>query len=123
MGVDLALLPVEGLLSGLPCAFSVLELTRCRELWDAINVVKNRPVGPTLRCYVATLENGERGWGNLEEDAYGNEIRYAKAGELAKAIDGFNEVARDHGSYTSNAPAAAYLRELPKDAPVALYWH
>lgn len=116
MGVDLTLMPL--LNRDAFVSHDLIGLERRRELWDEIMKLPAKRLARPLRCHVARLENGERGYGDLETDPYGAEIHTVTAGDLATLAN--NESVTDNHL---NRAAWAYLAQMPPDWPIALYWH
>lgn len=57
---------------------------------------------------------------NIFADAYGAQLRRAHAGPFSRLLGGttFNETMSDW-----NKAIVAYLRELPQETPLVLFWH
>jgi hypothetical protein len=141
MGLDLALLPFESDSPSIVFSHSILNCWRRRELFDVIGKLPSVPINPEMEgktrkdveaedkakkrplstrftSYLATLPNGESGYGETTHDPYGSPLRYTLAGDLVKVgkHDGVTDNARNRAVW-------AYLAELPPDTKVALYWH
>lgn len=116
MGVDLTLLPTLSEESSV--AHTQINLERRRELWDPICALPTRSFAGGLRCYLALNESGDRSYGTLLQDPYGEGIKYVRAGDLCKLKD--HEGVQDN---PLNRGAWAFLEHLPPDWRVGLYWH
>lgn len=115
MGVDLSLLPFRQSAS-MAFSHSIIEVSRDYDLYKLIESVGRVPAPDDFRAYVAPLPNGERGYGVVKEDCYGQSLRMVSAKELAAIT-----LPKDTGC---RARAAwAYLKELPDDFYVVLFWH
>ena len=103
MGIDLTLLPFE-------CSYAhvVLPVDRDRELFVRISRIPTKRIG-SISSYLAYDEDGERCYGELDTDPYGNPLRWVQACCLKKCkIPG---------------PVGAYLEELNDEHRVVLFWH
>lgn len=120
MGVDLTLMPLTADHPGLLLAHSMLLVERRRALWDAVNVVPSRPAEAPVHCHLGDVRRGEeeRRYGPCTKDPYGTPLELCRAGDLA--------VLADHDGVTSapmNVAIWAFLKALPPDHRIALYWH
>jgi hypothetical protein len=118
MGVDLDLLPVDHLNNGWGYSHTVLPLNRDRCLWDLIAAIPATPLG------VASIKSprggrvdsgkyqGERTYGKLTEDAYGEPYKMVRAGDLAPVL-------KEH----QPGPAAAFIAACDPDRWIVLDWH
>jgi len=85
MGIDLALLPVDG--DHLPHTFfshNIISLDRnaiIREV-QAVAEVFGAVIPGALTCYLAVRADGERGYGDLVVDPYGDPLQYVLAKHL-----------------------------------------
>lgn len=112
MGVDLTLIPVDCEMDNLNFGHSKLSLERRRELWDAIIEAKiAKPFGKPFSCYAGESYSEET------EDCYGQSLTYALVNDLLKLFDHEGVV----DNYTNRA-IWAYLRELPANNKIILYW-
>ena len=112
MGVALILRPFKHYLSanGTPLLYESLRLDRDGALFDAIERAPSFAV-PQVEVYE---DDGLRVRGTTP---YGEPVRYALAGELARA----GSEPADLSPW--NAAVVAFLRALPADLPVYLWWH
>jgi hypothetical protein len=126
MSVDLQLLiPIHGTLDGPACCHTVIDLDTDYDVWEAIKALPCEPLpdrGPDAKSYVSSYfarrEDGESEYGDVVDDAYGDALRWARAGDLAVTL----ESKADPESVRTRA-AAGYLAALPEGWPVVLYWH
>ncbi len=130
MGIDLKLLPLETREDmDWGFAHTMLELDRRHELWDFIDdevpvITKDNFKFSSYCAPIPSGEwEGENGYGEITEDPYGNAIKWCRAGKLAEVMEKFYT---DGGGYKTdyrNLAAIAYLKVLPTDNLIALYWH
>ncbi len=124
MGVDLTMLPLDcdreadehG--PALQFSRSVLGVERRRELWPLIEKLEQDEVSSSFSSFMGTGQDGEHGYGNTTETPYGNPLKWARAGDLAKLATN-QAVTND----AKNRAVWAYLSALEPDTKVALYWH
>ena len=119
MGLDLKLLPIEHIqieqIMLSIVTHTVLNTERSSELYRAIEELKTIvPLDCEISCYVATLSNGESGYGDCKEDPYGDKLTYVPAKDLleinSELIQGINKA------------VWAYLSALPENTNIVLYW-
>jgi hypothetical protein len=118
MGVDLTLMPLTADHPGFPLAHSMLLVERRRTLWDAVEAVPSKPAEAPVSCFRGDDVNGKEGYGTRTKDCYGDALRLCRAGDLAALAD--------HDGVTSapmNVAIWAFLKALPPDHRIALYWH
>ena len=116
MGVDLTLLPL--LTPTYWASHDVIRVNRCRELWADVLALPQQPIPEPLSCYVAQIANNETGYGNRENSPYGERLCWTTAGALATL--------KDHPAIQDdwiNKAVLSYLRTMPEDWPIVLYWH
>lgn len=116
MGVDLTLMPESFNLDGEPYSHHLLEMTRDRELWKAIEEAGIERSAGSVTCFKGTREDGENRYGEVTKTPYDTPITYAQAGELA---DLFSQ----NKMYGSNVWIHAALKSMPRALPVYLFWH
>lgn len=127
MGVDLRLLPFHAKPSGdWGCAHDLLQVGRDRQLYDRIRALEEAnglPVPADFSTFSANRDESgewaEAHYGNTQIDAYGEQVKWVAAGLLV-ACASPKCLAE---SYFRTRAAFAYLRELPADWSVALFWH
>lgn len=118
MGVDLTLMPLMSKeIDRLPLSRELIEIERRRELWDDINALPQKPL-EKLGCYKAYDKEGNTCYGDATETPYGEPITYTTAGDLLSLSD--HPAVQDNWK---NIAVWAYLEKIPRDWPVALYWH
>jgi hypothetical protein len=112
MGLDLTVYPLKHYrsASGTPFLCDSLRLDRDGALFAAIERAPSFPV-PQVEVYE---DDGLRVRGT---NPYGDPVRYVLAGELARVI------ADAAGLSPWNVAVVAFLRALPADLPVYLWWH
>ncbi|MHC2251007.1 hypothetical protein ACVILK_000699 [Bradyrhizobium embrapense] len=96
----------------------ILRLDDDSDLFREILLIKPSTVPEPVSCHMATRPDGERGYGEVTEDSYGDPLGWVSAGALVQlrrnpAIAGSDR----------NRAALAYLAELPPTWPIVLYWH
>jgi len=121
MGVDLKLLPVQA--DGRPYSefgysHTVLDLSRRRTLWPAIGALPTTAVPPVFNTYLCRCSDyDDVHYGNTQTTPYGDPLLATTAGDLVTLLN--HECVRENAL---NRAVWAYLRELPSDQLVALYW-
>ena len=109
MGVDLKLLPMR---YGIGSNFSheIIEVVRCRDMFDRINAIPSFPVSDGFSCSLASFDHDDvdSGQGEVVEDFYGQRLRYTLACELKKVGIG--------------GPEGAFVDALKDDVPIVLFW-
>jgi hypothetical protein len=70
---------------------------------------------------------GDDGCDQTKTDSYGDDLEYALAGDLAEAMKSCISAAQEDGDGRKFSPwnlaVCAFIRALPKETPVVLYWH
>jgi len=89
-------------------AYDRMSVTRNYDLFDQIRTLEPRPLERYLDWY------GDEGIERRDDDPYGAVLTYLTAGELGKL---------DPGEGWLNVAAWAYLRALPPNTTVLLWWH
>lgn len=122
MGVDLTLLPFDCDYDDLSYSHVVLNLERRGDLWTPIQRLEDanqRRVPERFMSYLSRDEEYEEPhYGRTTETPYGDPLLYVTSAELLTLSE--------HEGVTDNAKNRAtwaYLRELPKETKVALYWY
>lgn len=130
MGVDCTLLPaVICEEAGFGFAHTMLPLERRQSLWPKLRAIPPLPIDVTeirFSTYLATIESGEHEgecrYGRVTETPYGNRLEFARALDVLAAIERYHD--EFPGSrFSTNEAVAAYLRCLPAETPVGLWWH
>lgn len=117
MSVNLTLLPFDHD-GGESWSFShtVLQAGDNRDLHDQIQKLNQLPVSADFTSYVSHDDAYEEShYGKTTKDPYGDQVRYTTAGELLTIDSKFIDWHRPKAVW-------AYLRELPANAKVALFW-
>jgi hypothetical protein len=116
MGVDLKMLVVDGHYPGvISFAHTMMETGQNYDFHNKVKKLPSEPVPDDFTSYVARDAEGESCYGQVRDDCYGERVRMVRAGDVVKL--------RYKQGYTRLKAAIAYLRELPPDTWVALYWH
>lgn len=121
MGLDLKLLPQWRVSPVCDFSHDVIWMARDGELFDLIEKVE-REVGVAvdkvgIYSYVATLPNGESGYGRTVETPYGKRMKSVTAKQLKDSLVDY--VADDW----KNEAGIAYVNALPDDLLIWLYWN
>ena len=119
MGIDLILLPVDHYDQNWGYAHSLLSVNRSSNLFDKIRKLPSFDVPKDFSSY--TSRDGkfeEPHYGNTIEDCYGDKVKFVEVKSLLKFKH--HRDVRDSGK---NSAIWAYLKELPENTKIALYWH
>jgi hypothetical protein len=117
MGIDLTLLPFYS--ETAEFSHTVLNLGRHYKLHEKINELNMLDVSEEFTSYVSRDDQWEdTHYGLTLKDPYGNRVKYTTIKELLKVKDFVDK----SDSYRNRA-AWAYLKELPENIKVALFWH
>lgn len=119
MGVDLTILPVDYNIEGKRICHSQLQFERRRELWDVIREkVVTRKIDKPISCFLARNTDGERCYGEIMEDPYGEVLEVTTFNEFVRILEhqGFTGLRR-------NIAIAAFIEAMPSMDEVVLYWH
>jgi len=119
MGLDLRILPQYAI--GADFSHDILECDGDTEMFDFIKNVEKRNGRKVPRnginSFSGTGEDGEHCYGQTIQTAYGEDMISVQAGELSDAlIDYQSESWR-------NRAVISFIKELPKELEVFLYWH
>lgn len=124
MGLDLALIPIQ-YHTNLRLWYGGTRI-QCDRDYDVFAQIPGchyrgpeyarKPVARSRQLGAVELSTwtGDEGWAHVEEDPYGTPLEYILAGHLAK-------VNVDKASPWNQA-CFAFIRALPKDTPVVLWW-
>jgi len=111
MDLDLTLLPHKHHhLSGVPLLCESLRLDRDYDLFGRLRACPSREAIPVD-------VHTDDGWRRTTTDPYGDPVRYALAGDLAAVLPA------DVSTSPWNDAVIAFVRALPADVPVYLWWH
>lgn len=121
MSIDLKLLIVDGRIGTGGYSHTIIELGQWSEWLDRKLSKKARTIpGFTLNSYVARIPDGswkdENGYGEVKQTPYGEDLTYVSAKEFVDAVG--KEKWEGLG-----AAALAYVRALPPDTLIGLYYH
>lgn len=118
MSVVLTLLPVEGG-EGNWFSQSMVQLARkVGDFADALDAVAVERPDIKLWSYVARDGEGEPRYGIVEDDLYGNPLKYIHADDFLKCLRPYQEELNWHRAKA----AIAYVRELTPDTLIGLYY-
>lgn len=120
MGLDLKLLPVEGDWEKEGYSQTVLTLEQCPDLFCSLSDFSRQfehPVPAMFNTYLSGLNVRDEHYGNTQKTGTGDPLRMGPVRELLRFSD-------HPGVYEEpqNRAVWAYLRELPEESMVALYW-
>ena len=73
-------------------------------------------IDKAISCYMAPRKDGEDGYGDVFIDKYGQRLMWVSADALGKIL----EVRKDS---IKDVAAVAYLKALPAETKVVMYWH
>lgn len=120
MGIDLKLLPFDAESMAVSFSHSVINVTRSRQLFEEISKIPAHPVPDNFSSFLGKPcdgDCGERHYGKTVEDPYGGRVSWLYAIELIQ-FDDHPHVKEDW----RNRAVWAYLKALPAETKVALYW-
>lgn len=115
MGVDLTLMPLIG--QDFWVSHDMLSLNRRSALWPEINKLQQQEIPRPITCFRAIGEDGEACYGERDDDPYGATLKWTTPRELLTL--------KDHEAITDdwqNRAVWAYLKQMPPDWPIVLYW-
>lgn len=119
MGLDLTLIPLYE--KNAHFSSDVIKCERDSDLFEEIqHMEKSYGVlinDDGINTFLGRDENDGNIYGKTTETPYGEKIKYLKAHLLH---DIFQEQKFD---YWRNKAIQAFLKELPNDLPILLYWH
>lgn len=117
MGLDLRVLPFDGDFPQLCFSHTVLGVDRCAALFEQIDALPSWPVPEGFASFTGQADGIEDTcYGDTTETPFGQRTCYVFAGQLA-AIP-----VPERAGYKTRA-TWAYLRELPPETKVAVYWY
>lgn len=111
MGMDLKLLPYYVNFDN-RAAFSheIIMVNRDSDLFDRINNIPQQEVEPDFTSYLSYDDQYEEAhYGLSVKDAYGDNLKFCRAGDLKKCDIG--------------GAAGAYVNALVDNHKIALFWH
>lgn len=122
MGVDLKLLVVDGDMGNSAFAHTMLEFGRNYDAHDKIREQSHPIPWKDFSSYVSRVPDGsmkgETCYGDVNEDCYGEKLKYVRADDFLKAVKSFlpNLSHRQMAAYV-------YLEAMPPETKIVLYWH
>lgn len=120
MGLDLALLPFDFEHEILSYSHSVLSCERRSALFRAIAthcLSDQKQVPSNFASYLGRGENEEHAYGKTLETPYGDPLFHVSVENLLRVSSH-----KDVLDNSKNRAIWAYLKELPPETRVALYW-
>ena len=121
MGVDLDLLPFGDELGTPDFSKTVLDVGRFSKLFEEIEKLPTEPIPANFESYVSR-DNDKKyqvsHWGPTKENGYGAPMMCTTARDLLTLAR--NEHVRFN---PKNRAVWGYLRNLPRNTKIALYWH
>lgn len=119
MGLDLTLLPFDCDQGNFCFSHTMLDCERRRDLFEAImKMLKETPVPDGFMSFRGRTQEGDTSYGVTTTTPYGAPLGWVPAGDLVN-LGVHIGVLDNH----LNRAIWAYLRELPKETKVALFWH
>lgn len=119
MGLDLTLLPFDCDQGDFCFSHTMLDCERRRDLFEAImERLHETPVPGGFQSFMGRTEDGDTRYGATTKTPYGEPLGWVQAGDLVK-IGPHVGVVDNH----LNRAIWAYLKELPYQTKIALYWH
>ena len=118
MSLDLTLIPVDHDSEGWGFGHSLLEWGSGFDSSDATKHLTRFPVPADFATFKGRSDDGESAYGNTQQTPYGEPLQAVEAKPLADALSRLT-----HGNGWRRAAVVAYLRQMPDDAKIALYWH
>ena len=112
MSLFLKLLPVEGINEAITSSGNFLNCERDNYLFEQIDQITASPVPRDFQSYFNTEEGYD--FGALTNDAFGEELTCVCVKELLKC--------KPNSESQTNQAIWAYLKRLPPEGKIALYW-
>ncbi len=113
MGLQLRLLPIEGIKEEIKGSGNFLNCEKDKVLFEQIEQINASTVPSDFQAYHDTEEGFV--YGSLTKDAYGTELNYVFVKELLKF--------KPNSESQTNKAIWAYLKQLPPEGKIALYWN
>lgn len=113
MSLHLTLLPVGGINELITSIHNFLNCERDNHLFDQIMKIVSSPVPPDFKGFHSTDE-ADYVYGNITKDAYGEELTYVNVKDLTNL--------KPNSESQTNKAIWAYLKQLPPEGKIALYW-
>jgi hypothetical protein len=114
MGIDLTFLPLEHESERLAYSHTLLPLERRYDLQDEVRALNPKSLGRVMSSYLSRNKDGEICYGDTNEDCYGEALTYLTVAELLQV----NPTTIQY----KNKAIWAYLKELPLETKIVLYW-
>lgn len=117
MGMDLRLLPFshDGE-NGFCFSHAILPTLRDDGIYAAIRRTQQFDVSDKFNSFLSRGSDGKPCYGATTTTPYGDRLTYTSAQEIIKAVEPFKLVG-------ITKAAIDYLRALPANTKVALFWH
>jgi hypothetical protein len=116
MSVSLKILPEETPNSSV--SFNVIDFNVGHENIGLLNKLKGILISKNgIECYCSQNTNGDVFFGSTICDGFQKQIRYVTVKQFLNALKYYKP-----DNYTNRA-VIAYLKELPKELRLFLYWH
>lgn len=131
MGTDLILLPFDGDIDELAFSHTILPLERRIELFkeiDKLAQIKGVPVPKDFNSYLSRepieiqsspVDIETTHYGRTMNDSYDATLLYVKVSELMSPSIIYHQGVKDNWK---NRAVWGFLRELPPNTKIALYW-
>jgi len=123
MGLDLSILPAFSVTAN-GFSHDVLQFHRDNKIFEAVQLISEN-FGKVVEfdhftCFLSNKEYEEYHYGTLENDKYGNRIKYVKAVDLKSYLPCKETI--DSNCWRNRA-IISYIMELPDDLLVYIFWH
>ena len=112
MGLDLAVMPMRFKDMDWWLCTERLSCDRQHELFESIQMLPAKPI-PAKKSVQVYDDDGIR---EVKTDPYGSPLTYLTAGEMSKAR-------LPKGLTDWNKGIMAFVKSIPSDTPVILWWH
>ncbi len=117
MGIDLKLLIVDGHMSDHGYSHSLLEWGRNYPTHELIkSIAFDLPIYSLNSYFHYEPLIASRTYGKVNEDCYGDKIKYCKAGDFIKTL---KDIQLDNWQRA----CIAFISIIPEDTLIGLYWH
>lgn len=115
MGLHLKLIPFERERGDYADSYTVLNCDKDYDLFNQIQQLPEFPVPPNFNSYYSVEEDDIICYGVVKETPYGEELTYSFVKDLLRC--------KPSSDRQTNKAIWAYLKQLPPNTKVALYWH
>ncbi len=113
MSLHLTLLPIVGINELITSRTNFLTCERDNYLFEQIDQIISSPVPPDFKSFYST-EDCYYEYGSLTKDGFDEELNYIFVKELLKL--------KPLSESQTNKAIWAYLKQLPPEGKIALYW-